>query len=77
METDRQIEIANQEIEKHFCIFVNYPQDDLSEKLPIAEFATNNNKWIFKKLSSFFALKSLYLYMSFNIVDLSENTMLK
>ena len=28
LETNRQSEIANQEMKRHFCTFVNYQQDD-------------------------------------------------
>ena len=34
--TDGQNEIANQEMKKYLCTFVNYQQDDWSDKLPMA-----------------------------------------
>ena len=31
-------------MEKYFCIFINYEQDDWLKKLVIAKFIANNNK---------------------------------
>ena len=59
-------------MERHLCTFVNYQQDDLSKKLAMAEFAANNNKSAFTKLSPFFATKGLHPHMSFDIVDFSN-----
>ena len=73
-EINGQSEIANQEIERHLRTFVNYQQDDWSDKLLIAEFAANNNDSASTKLSPFFALRGLYPRMSFDIVDLSDTT---
>ena len=56
-ETDGQSEITNQEMERHLCTFVNYQQDDWSEKLGMAEFAANNNQSTSTKLSLFLLLK--------------------
>ena len=70
LETNRQDEIANQEIERYFCTFVNYQQDDWLGKLAIIEFVANNNELASTKLSPFFATKSLYIYMSFDKVEL-------
>ena len=53
-ETDKQSEIANQEIDRHLYTFINYQQDDWSEKLPIAGFAANNNNSASSRLSFFF-----------------------
>ena len=72
LETDGQIQIANQKIKKHLCIFVNYQQDDWPGKLAMAEFAANNNESASTKLSSFFATKGLHLRMSFDKVELSD-----
>ena len=69
---DGQSEIANQEMERHLCTFVNYQQDDWSEKLAMAEFTANNNKSASTKLSPFFATKGLHPHMSFDIVELSD-----
>ncbi len=71
-EINEQSEIANQEMERHLCTFINYQQDDWSEKLAMAEFAANNNESASPKLSSFFATKGLHSRMSFDIVDLSN-----
>ena len=71
-ETDGHSEIANQEMERHICIFVKYQQDDWSKKLAMAEFAANNNESAFTKLSPFFASKGLHPYMRFDIVDLFD-----
>lgn len=68
-ETDRLSEIANQEIEKHLCIFVHYWQNDQSKKLAMAKFAANNNKSASTKQFLFLASKDLHPCMSFNIVD--------
>ena len=59
-------------MERHFCTFVNNQQDDLSEKLAMAEFAAINNVSASTKLSLFFATKSLHPHMSFDIVELSN-----
>ena len=72
LETDGQSEIANQEMEKHLQTFVNYQQDNWSEKPAMAEFAANNNESASTKLSPFFASKGLHPRMSFDIVDLSN-----
>ena len=73
-ETDRQSEIANQEMERHLRTFVNYQQDDWSDKLAMAEFAANNNESASTKLSPFFATKGLHPRMSFDIVELSDTS---
>lgn len=69
-ETNRQSEITNQEIERHICTFVNYWYDNWLSKLAIAEFIANNNKSTFIKLSLFFVTKSLYPFISFDLVEL-------
>ena len=74
LETDGQSEIANQEMERHLRTFVNYQQDDWSEKLAMAKFAANNNQSASTKLSPFFATKSFHPRMSFDIVDLSDTS---
>ena len=73
-ETDGQSEITNQEMEKHFCTFVNYQQDDRSDKLSIAEWAANNNNSTSTRLSPFFTSRGLHLYKSFDVVDFSDIT---
>ena len=73
-ETDGHSEIANQEMERHLRTFVNYQQDDWSDKLAMAEFAANNNESASTKLSPFFATKGLHPRMSFDIVELSDTS---
>ena len=72
LETNGQSEIANQELEKYLCTFVNYQQDDWQGKLAIAKFAANNNESTSNKLSLFFATKGLHLRVSFDKVELSN-----
>lgn len=72
--TDRQSEIANQDMERHFYIFVNYQQNDWSKKLVMVKYAINNNELAFTKLSLFSAIKALYPYLSFDIVDFSNTS---
>ena len=60
-ETDRQSEIANQEMESHLRTFVNYQQDDWVAKLTMAEFAANNNNSSSTRLSPFL-LQKAYIY---------------
>lgn len=43
----------------------------------MAEFMTNHNKSVFIKLSLFFLLKSLYLRLSFDIIDFSNTIFYK
>ena len=71
---DRQNEIAIQEMERHLRIFVNYHQDDWSEKVTMAKFAANNNQSAFTKLLLFFATKGFHPYISFDIVDFSDTS---
>ena len=40
----------------------------------MAEFMTNNNNSSFIKLFPFFALKGLYLYISFDVINLLDIT---
>lgn len=61
-------------MEKHLHTFVNYQQDNQSEKLAKAEFAANNNELAFTKPFLFFASKSLDLHMDFDIIDLSNTS---
>lgn len=64
-------------MDRHFCTFVNNQQDDWLDKLFIAEFIANNNNFAFIKLSSFFALRGLYLCISFDVIDFSNITICK
>ncbi len=61
-------------MERHLRTFVNYQQDNWSDKLAIAEFKANNNELASTKLSPFFATKSLHPRMSFDIVKLSDTS---
>lgn len=70
--TDEQSEIANLNIKKHFCNSVNCQQNNRLEELTIIKFTANNNKSVFTKLFLFFAIRTLYLSISFNIVKLSN-----
>ena len=70
LKIDEQSEIVNQETNRHLCTFVNYQQDDWSEKLVIAEFAANNNESVSTKPFLFFATRGLHPYISFDKVGL-------
>ena len=59
---------------RHLRTFVNYQQDDWVDKLPMAEFAVNNNNFLSTRLSPFFASRGLHPRMSFDVVDLSDTT---
>lgn len=72
LETDGQNEILNQEMERYLYIFVNYQQDDWSEKLVMTEFVANKNESASTKLSSFFAIKDLYPLISFDIIEVFD-----
>ena len=61
-------------MKKHLCTFVNYQQDNWSDKLPMVEFAANNNNSVSTRLFPFFASKGLYPWISFDVVDLSDIT---
>lgn len=43
-ETNGQTERANQTMEQYLHAFVSHQQDDWSDRLPMAEFATNNQQ---------------------------------
>src|SRR5258708_7775133 len=43
LQTDRQTEQVNQEIEAYLQVFVSHHQDDWADWLPLAEFAYNNH----------------------------------
>ena len=64
-------------MEKHFCTFINYQQDDWLGKLVMAKFAANNNELAFTKLSPFFATKSLHSSMSFDKIKLFNTSSCK
>lgn len=60
-----------------FWTFVNYEQDNWSEKLAMAKIITINNISVSTKPLSFFALKRLYLSIKFNIVKLFNTSIYK
>ena len=53
-ESDRQSEIANSEMERYLCTFVNYQQDDWTDWLPLCEFAANANESVSTYTTLFF-----------------------
>lgn len=61
--------MVNQEIEHHFCTFVNHQQHNLFKKLAIARFVAYNKVSALTKVSLFLVIKSFYFYMSFDIVE--------
>lgn len=63
-------------MKRYLYTFVNHQQNNLSNKLSITEFASNND-FISTKLSLFFASRGLYLCISFDIVDLLDITTFK
>lgn len=64
-------------MERHFCIFVNYQQDDLTDKLSMAKFAANNNNYASTELYPFFLFQNLFPYMTFDIINFSNTTIRK
>ena len=55
LQTDRQIERINQELEQYLRFFVKHRQKDWLEWLTIAEFAMNNKVHMATKISPFMA----------------------
>ena len=55
LQTDRQIERINQELEQYLRFFVKHRQKDWLEWLAIAEFAMNNKVHMATKISPFMA----------------------
>ena len=55
LQTDRQIERMNQELEQYLRFFVEHRQKDWLEWLAIAEFAMNNKVHMATKISPFMA----------------------
>ena len=55
LQTDRQIERINQELEQYLRFFVEHRQKDWLEWLAIAEFAMNNKVHMATKISPFMA----------------------
>jgi len=50
----------NQTLEQYLCVYCNYQQDNLSELLPLAEFAYNNVLSATTGISPFFANKKYH-----------------
>ena len=73
-ETDGQSEIANQEMECHLCTYVNHFQNNWVDLLPMAKFAANANLSFTTKIPLFQATHGYVPRMSFNPVDLSEES---
>ena len=73
-ETDGQSEIANQEMERHLRAYVNYFQNNWVDLLPMAEFAANANPFSTTKILPFQATRGYVLRMSFDPVDLLEES---
>lgn len=57
---------------RNFRLFVNYQQEDWSEKLETTEIAAYHKESVSTKLFSFSATESLDLRMNFDIIDLSN-----
>ena len=73
-ETDRQSEIANQEMERHLRSFTNYNQDNWANLLSMAEFAANSAPPATTRLSPSMATKGYEPKMSFDLADLSASS---
>lgn len=69
--TDGQSKIANQEMERYLCSYVNQFQDDWVENLPMAELSSNANTLTTTKVLLFLVLHGYMLKMSFDLVDLT------
>ena len=73
-ETDGQSEIANQEMERHLRTYVNHFQNNWVDLLPMAEFAANANLSAITKIPPFQATRGYVPRMSFDPVDLLEES---
>ena len=73
-ETNGQSEIANQEIERHLCTYVNNFQNNWVDLLPMAKFAANANLSSTTKIPPFQATRGYVPRMSFDPVDLLEES---
>ena len=73
-ETDGQSEIANQEMERHLWTYVNHFQNNWVDLLPMAKFAANANPSSTTKIPPFQATRGYVPRMSFDPVDLSEES---
>lgn len=61
-------------MKEYLHIFINHKQDDLADQLPMVEFATSNNNFIFTKLFTLFVSKILYLHISFDVINILDET---
>ena len=76
--TDGQSEIANQEMERYLCSYVNHFQDDWVERLPMAEFSSNANTSATTKVPLFPVSRGYIPRMSFDpSVDLTASSIRK
>ena len=73
-ETDGQSKIANQEIERYLCSYVNHFQDDWVGNLPMAKFSSNANTSAMTKIAPFLASRGYIPRMSFDPVDLTASS---
>ena len=73
-ETDSQSEIANQEIKHHLWTYVNHFQNNWVDLLHMAEFVANANPSATTKIPPFQATRRYVPRMSFDPVDLSEES---
>ena len=71
-ETDGQSKIANQEMERYLCTYVNHFQNDWVKNLPMAEFSSNVNTSATTKIPPFLVSCGYIPRMSFDpSVDLT------
>ena len=74
LETNGQSENANQEAKWHLRSYINYFQDNWVQLLPMEEFLANTNILATTKVPLFLAIKDYNPRMSFDLVDLSANS---
>ena len=67
LQTDRQTECINQEIEQYLRVYINFRQNDWSEWLSIAEFLYNNKVQTSTDHSLFFVNYSHHLFKGSNL----------
>ena len=72
--TDGQSEIANQEIERYFCSYVNHFQDDWVDCILTAEFSSNANTSATTKDPLFLVSYGYIPRMSFDLVNLKASS---
>ena len=74
LKTNGQSKNANQEAEQHLRSYVNYFQDDWVGLLSMREFSANTNVSATIKVSLFLATRGYNPRMSFDLVDLSADS---